>query len=672
MKQVSFVKQFYAFFTFEVRSFFQKKSLILATLLLTTIALVFVQFGAMQYNENLKKKESFQQFEKSKVDRFINYTVYGGYGYRTIFLPAPISIFFTDSTIMPDMKAFVDSGERLNIYQPLTGQNIFKTKTTGFADFSGILLFFGSLLTILYIADAFKNKEYLKFLASFIKSEKMFFATLLSRTIIIGIVITGIFAASIVVIWLNLIPLPLNRYLFYFLLLLLLQLLFFSAISAVTANLKQKGVRFPIMITVWFMLLFGFPAIFSSIVQWQSSSIKSLYDLEIEKFNLVMDFEKEAIEKAGTFDYGKVPSDMDRKLIQSYQNTGLKKINLLENSMRDQMKKSIRFHHTLSILFPTSFYKSATNEISSTGLSNLVRFYKYVQNSKTNFFKFYMEKIYFSKEGDQPEKIESFIKGDENIMIGKSFLPHFFFLGISVTILFILILYFISMKLFKNNFLITCNNNKDISRLESKSVKLNIIHNDLNVIVCRGNFYLSRIYSIFCIQNDSNFVDSVGISFNFKTSDSLMELSGEKQQFIYLCHFQHWPSNVSCKHFFLFFNTLTDHKIDLEKIDSQFLDKNFKHFNGPDIERFYSCLLNLDAPGFFLLADIIRNFPIETVANLKQIMELSSKRGNTIIYLTENEDITLNQGDSHPIIYKSSKWGKFLEIHKDIHNYTVS
>ncbi len=180
------LRTFKAFWLFEYKRFIDNKYLLSSLLVLSIVALAFVQIGVLQYKSHLKQKEIFQQFERTKVKGFINYTQYGTYGYRTLFVPDAISIFFFNTAVIQDMTAYVDSGERLKIYQPMIGKNIFKTKNFGFSDFSGIVLFFGSLITILYLFDAFRNREFLKTLVSIAGPRRVFVFVVMIRHFLRG------------------------------------------------------------------------------------------------------------------------------------------------------------------------------------------------------------------------------------------------------------------------------------------------------------------------------------------------------------------------------------------------------------------------------------------------------------------------------------------------------
>ena len=160
-----------------------------------------------------------------------------------------------------------------------------------------------------------------------------------------------------------------------------------------------------------------------------------------------MDFEKRAIKEAGTFNYGEEVTDRKKKVILSYYENELKKINESEVELRSQMRKYIHRLQRMSLIFPTTFYLSSCSEISSTGYQNIMAFYKYVHDSKQDFFKFFMDKVYFSKNASNFAKVEPFIKGDENVFRSHSRLPILFGWGLLIAFVHILILLWISYSL---------------------------------------------------------------------------------------------------------------------------------------------------------------------------------------------------------------------------------
>jgi hypothetical protein len=207
---------FKAFFILELKRFFGKRNGMLI-LLLFLLSLLFIQNGINEYKNILDHKEKFQEIEESKVSSYISYRVYGTYGFRMLFVPAPITVFFNKSGLISDMTSYVDSGERLIIYNSLKGKNVFNLKKWGLTDFSGIILFFASLLALFYGYETLSNAEYLKFLSSLASPRKAFISMLLSRIILMVLLFLFITAAGFLLLTLNGLIVPLDSYMLSFL-----------------------------------------------------------------------------------------------------------------------------------------------------------------------------------------------------------------------------------------------------------------------------------------------------------------------------------------------------------------------------------------------------------------------------------------------------------------------
>jgi hypothetical protein len=94
---------------------------------------------------------------------------------------------------------------------------------------------------------------------------------------------------------------------------------------------------------------------------------------------------------------------------------------------------------------PSTFYLSTANEISGKGYQNFIRFYQYIQNLKWKFIRFYIDKRYYSDSS----KVESFIKGNENLFYSETFYPRCFLQGGQLTLLYIMGLFIVSYARFK-------------------------------------------------------------------------------------------------------------------------------------------------------------------------------------------------------------------------------
>jgi hypothetical protein len=225
-------------------------------LLLLFFSLVFIQTGIDNYKSLLDYKYKFQEFERTKITQYINYSQYGAYGIRMLFVPAPISILFLNSAVIPDMNAYVDSGEQLKIFKPLKGKNIFDLNKFGFTDFSGIILFFGSLLALFYGYETFNSDEYLKFLSTVSSRKQVFLSMIFSRIILMFFLFLFILGSALLLIGLNDLYVPIDRYLSSFVLAIILLLLFCFSIGTIIGTLHSRITGIITLLSCWFVLLY--------------------------------------------------------------------------------------------------------------------------------------------------------------------------------------------------------------------------------------------------------------------------------------------------------------------------------------------------------------------------------------------------------------------------------
>ena len=104
------MRTFNTFFNFEFKRFFGRRNAIIILLLLF-FSLIYIQNGIDSYASLLDHKDKFQEFERTKTTQYINYSVYGAYGIRMMFLPAPISIFFLNCPCIAAADSIPDFGK---------------------------------------------------------------------------------------------------------------------------------------------------------------------------------------------------------------------------------------------------------------------------------------------------------------------------------------------------------------------------------------------------------------------------------------------------------------------------------------------------------------------------------------------------------------------------------
>jgi hypothetical protein len=430
----------------EFHRIFNKKTIGLLVVF-SLLSLYFVQVGINNYRDLAEQKHSFQDFELKKIDRYINYGQYGTYGFRIMFIPSPLCIYFFNSSTISELTSNVDSGERLNIYNSFKGRALFAEKSGGFKDFSGIMLLLGSLLALYFGYESLIYKDYLRFLTSTEDVKKVFLSLMAARIFIFILFFLLNAGLSLVLLFVNGVrPARVDYYYFLiYLAVLVLMLIFFFVLGTVAGSLKSRFAGFVMLIFSWFIFVFLAPGVVSAIISRKADTIISNYRLELKKLRTLMAFEKRALEQVGFTNEDNIESV--RALMESYWEKEVREFREFEKKLEMEMRTNIRRFQNLSFLSPTSFYLSASNEISSKGYESFIRFFNYIQILKHKFVRFYINKRYYSNY----DKVESFVKGDENLFCARSRLPRGFFVGILLTMLYITGLAVLSYFRFKQS-----------------------------------------------------------------------------------------------------------------------------------------------------------------------------------------------------------------------------
>lgn len=648
---------------FEAKRFFCKRNSILV-LIIILLSLVFLQYGIFEYKDILKRKEKFQEIEKIRVSKFINYRQYGAYGFRMLFVPSPISIFFINSGVIPDVTSYVDAGERLKLYLPLKGKNIFKMIRSNFTDFSGIILFFGTLLSILYGFDTFRGKEYMKFLSSLSSDRKVFFSMVISRGLLLLLTFLAIISCALLLALVNGLFIPFDKFLRYFILMIFLVSLFFFVLGTVFSSIKSITMALTAVLSCWFILLYFIPTAVNIFIASRADLITPIYELELNKLKIIMDFEKRSIEKAGIFKSGEEVSDQKREVILGYFNNEFVKIHSLEDKMRNQMKKNKSLYQKISCFFITTFFVALNNEISSKGYENLLEFYGYIQKNKKKFSKRIMDRVYFSNFSN----VESFIKDDSNIYNSKSCLPNYFMLGLFVNLFIISSLLFFSLKVFRNLLFKVADfesNNTEMPDVNFKSGEFKVFH-------VEGDLFNNQLFCIMSGKAKKTRNMKYRYKGKFFINDVDMIETSAKRDFLYLCRIDHIPGEIKVRHFFDLITRMMDvSQTHVKEITSMFninifKDKRFKQLKKHEAGQIMLAILAMKKHSIYMINDAARGMSIDFAILLKERMETIKEAGELVIFLTTDDILMMRSDRSDTYFYETKAWSRVVDDYKRV------
>lgn len=400
------------------------------------IIFFFLQDGIIQYKQILDEKKVFQEYEKMSVKQYFKWYQYGAYGFRLLFVPSPFISFYNTGAIPNDLTAFIDSGYRLNIYKTMMGKSALFGFKKEYMNFTGFILLLGSLMALFYGFFAFSNKEWLKFMEGFTGSKKKLFLYLIASRIVILLAFCILLATiSKFFFFINGLSID-EKFLLILFLGIFLMLLFFLFIGFCLGVVKNMSYGVIGILITWISLVFILPWLISNWVYTRSEEIKSSYYIEAEKQKIIQDYEKRAREKYGKFDQTKRGAPNEKEMFFDFWDSGHKESIRLENDMLESIKSKIEFYQNIAGLFPSTFFQSFCNELSSTGLNSLMSFYDYSHKMKNDFLWFYSQNYILSSNPD----VVSFIKSDENVYQGKSTLPGNTGFGFVVCLLWLVLL----------------------------------------------------------------------------------------------------------------------------------------------------------------------------------------------------------------------------------------
>jgi hypothetical protein len=484
-------------FYIEYKKFICKRNILILSLFFVLL-LVMMQIEMNEFKSEKKDILISSEIEKLKANQFDRYTPYGAYGLRLISLPSPMNFLLTFK-IYSGLVATVDCGIKLEIFENKKGGDILPDISGGYVNFAGILLVFGSLLSLIYGFMAYSNKHFLNFLCSLNSFKKVFFKILISRVFFVSLSILLLLLSMIILAFINGINIVDYSY-FYFALMILLVMNCFLFLGMTIGSLKKKKIGLILLIGIFITLIFITPWMINKVISSISKSI-SEHQTEYVKLKILMAFEKKSFEKVGTLRSGEVAEE----LMNDYIDNELKIFEEIEDSYKREIIEKIKKYQALSTFFPSTFYLSSVIEISSQGFNNFIDFYNFSQKTKQEFFIFYIKRKIQSKS--QRVKVESFIKGGENIFYSKSSLPGNFSTGIWITLFYIAIMILITyLNTYKKVYPI-----KKELKFED-DLFINIEKGQLNILFTGYELLKSKLYNHFSqkekLKSEINFVDN--------------------------------------------------------------------------------------------------------------------------------------------------------------------
>jgi len=640
MKSINFK----AYVRLDLRRFFKPLKLWIFLLVLA-VCLYFVQDGIWNYKGIVESKTEFQNIEQVNVKKFTNYTQYGLYGFRLLFIPSPLSVLFSHTGIISDLTAFVDSGARLRINKSILGKNLYVENNNGFNDFAGFTFFVITITSLFWGYGTFRHPKFLKLLASISRYWKIYFAYVGAKFFVffLVIVVIGLFALFLML--LNNVYLSQDEFvnIFVFLGLTVMVAVFFFLLGTIAGSFQSKTTGFIAMISAWFVLMVLIPGVITKFIAKRADTITSSYNIEQRKLKLLMEFEKFARNEGQRYTSMEEKTRQERDLIEGYWKNEFKKIQAIEKKMQEEMMDNLIYYRWLTVFFPTTFYQAAANEIGSKGYTNFFNFYERTQQLHAKFVRYYFNKKFYSNYSE----VEPFIKGDENVFYGQTWRPENILWGICLTFIYCGILAFISLYRFKRTIYSFPANWQ--TGLKNPTLKMK--KGELRIFYVEDERFSHQLYNLLAGQHIdfkmNGFIDKIYID-DIDIGSFIL-----RDEFLFLGRFEKMPGDLrGCDLINLIQGIFPKTPCSWKTLD---------HMSREDKENLYLAILKNKKSDIYLIDDIGKGMPIKFILDLKKQMEILSREGALVIYLTTDYQPSVISLRKEETFFNHSRWLDVVE-----------
>jgi len=428
---------------YEFGRLFTRKTIIIFSLLVIA-SLYFTFQGIAEYKNFQECKIDFIAAEKSKINFYLTYEQYGATGFRVIFEPSPLSVFFNRYDFTRDIEAIIDTSEIIKIYNGRKGKKAFSIDGR-FGDLNHSITIFGTLIMMIMGFLSFPNKFHIEYF-----DKRHYIKTIFARILLLDL----FFALLPVIVYgfargsgITFLPDENRCFMGYGATALLLLDLFYliGLIIKDLCKYKRNALNF-VMIT-WFVFIFAIPEIGKVYRSITTSRLPSVEKLEMEKLKTLLN--SELINRQYIHDFlSKHHAELKpespelkkavKELYRYYMNNGYKLNQEKEGDFYRKVKRDMDIFSFLDALFPVDFINFFSAEVSGKWHEAYLDFLNYVIELRDQFMRFYGEKRYETSSKEMP--LEPFIKSSQNIYRSRGRLPGNFGTGVAVMVIYIAIL----------------------------------------------------------------------------------------------------------------------------------------------------------------------------------------------------------------------------------------
>jgi hypothetical protein len=674
------MKNYYALFLLEMKRFYRKKHLIVLVLLLGALLFV-VNNGIVDYRQTLDKSEKFREIERLMFAGMLNYTHYSFTGVRYLDVPGAASIFFAPPPNVSELSAKIDSISSVQIYNNCRGSSFFKSVNNIFQRFHGLLFYLGSLFVLFMGYDASRHHEYSKSLAASYSGFKLFIYILLCRFLFITV--------TLVFLSLSLLAFAVIRGMEFtaadihglaaYLVSLLLTFLACLAAGGVTGTFRAKKTGGAKVLALWFVLFFIIPGLVDLRVEDRAKKILTGYKTDLDKLQIVNEFERNTFEKEGKFSRERL--EVFKKLAEEYWREDYPRIAAEEEKLKNEIKGVIAEYRFLSFLFPSTFSNYTANEASSQGYENFLDFYNYAVAGQEKFARFFIDRVFYH----DPNELKSFISGDENIFRSVSRIPADFLAGIPVQLSWIAALLFWGV-LRSQKRLYLLSDKKPFIALE-KDIELT--SNAFNPVYTKRSDVKDHLYRLFTgkstppgpgtetaagkpKQSAANTYPTLTVTIDGEPVITPGFKAKPFKNFVYLCSPAEIPGDIEPLWWISYICRCN--QVSTEEKECIIHSLNEKILNGrpfsklspaEQAEVFYS-VVHVMAGDLFLVDQAGRDMPNAITVKLVLQMEKLVEKGATVIYITPEKRVVMPKPESEREreLFLLTTWTDHVKAHR--------
>jgi hypothetical protein len=406
------------------------------------LSLAFVFEGIQAYLTLVSGQEDFKDYQVEKVEGYLNYDQYGGYGFTIRAVPSPIVVFFDINPEMMESK--IDDRETVDVSTSEREKNY---SGNYFKGFSAFVIFWGGFLQIFLGVTTFKSKKNI----AMHKKIKTAVITVVLR-LVLSIAFFGLLyliAFIFANFFLDFTTFEMKVYIKYVLSDITLIASFFVIGILVFIAGKKKN-HFIIVLISWLGLSFAPQGLTST--SFKNTSSKLINKVNVKKLKLAKKWEKKAYKRyKELMKEGKEKTEIYNEILPTYEEVD--KLNRrMEWKLIEKEKEDANYNEQIACYFPSLHHLLLGLELGG-GKGNYFEFLEYIIFLKKVFKEWYLDKKFF----DPDKKIVPFLNRDEYVYALKPYLIPTYNKGISITVGLILVLLIISQMLVKKGF---CYNSK--------------------------------------------------------------------------------------------------------------------------------------------------------------------------------------------------------------------